>query len=167
MRRTNGWLLAAAALLLAAVLPARGTETASLQPAQVLLITEENGRVTARCDSGASGVGDDLERALFNMERTANGTLFLGTVEYVILGPGAYELLPQAALSARLRPAARVCCALGTPDDLEALPDFFTAHRTRATLAQEKAALLGEQPVAVPILAVGGERMELISGLDG
>lgn len=167
MKKTGGWIFAAAALLLAAVLPAGGTQTASLQPAQVLLVTERAGRVEAKCDSGAAGIGDDLESALSDMEKTANGVLFLGTVEHVILGPGAYGLLPEAANCEKLRPAARVYYAMGTPENLERLPDFLSAHRTQATLAQERAAELGAGPVTVPILAVKGERTELLSGLDG
>jgi hypothetical protein len=167
MRRAGFWLLALAGLLVCLFWPARGTDVSELQPAQLLLVERRDGRVRVACDSGARGVGDDLEAALGDMERTARGRLYLGTVDWVLFAPGAEKLIPAAAASARLRPAANVCLVTRAPEKLSDALAYLRTHPGEDTLARERAARLGGPPAAAPILSVREERMELLRGVDG
>jgi len=50
-------LLAAASVVSLCMLPRTGTDAAKLLPAQVLVIAQEDGRITVESDNGASGSG--------------------------------------------------------------------------------------------------------------
>ena len=78
-------LLAAASVVSLCMLPRTGTDAAKLLPAQVLVIAQEDGRITVESDNGASGSGTTLPDALAAMREGAEGTLFLDTAEHIIL----------------------------------------------------------------------------------
>jgi len=161
------WLSALGCVLVCFLWPARGTDVSELQPAQLLLIERRDGRVTVACDSGARGVGNDLDAALGDMARTAQGRLYLETVDWVLFTPGAEDLISAAAESGKLRPAAGVCLVTQTPEKLPDALAYLNAHPGTDTLARERAAALGGPAAGTPILSVRGERMELLLGVDG
>ena len=70
-------LLATASVVSLCMLPRTGTDAAKLLPAQVLVIAQEDGRITVESDNGASGSGTTLPDALAAMREGAEGTLFL------------------------------------------------------------------------------------------
>ena len=72
-------LLAAASVVSLCMLPRTGTDAAKLLPAQVLVIAQEDGRITVESDNGVSGSGTTLPDALAAMREGAEGTLFLDT----------------------------------------------------------------------------------------
>ena len=84
---TAGWVLCgiAAGLLLAGELPMETHDAAELLPAELAIFWTEDGRVCARCDNGTEGSGEDLDAALDDLERAAEGVLFLDTAEHLIL----------------------------------------------------------------------------------
>ena len=63
MKRIWIWLLAAGALAMTGLWPMESCDVAELQPARVLMITMENGRIAADCGE-ASGSGATLDEAL-------------------------------------------------------------------------------------------------------
>ena len=89
MKRIWLWAVIAAGLALSGLAPIKTQDAAELLPARVLLIWTEDGWVHTRCDAGAEGTGTDLEAALADMERTAQGALFLDTAEHIVLHGGA------------------------------------------------------------------------------
>lgn len=60
-------LLAAASVVSLCMLPRTGTDAAKLLPAQVLVIAQEDGRITVESDNGVSGSGTTLPDALAAM----------------------------------------------------------------------------------------------------
>ena len=92
MKRIWLWAVIAAGLALSGLAPIKTQDAAELLPARVLLIWTEDGWVHTRCDAGAEGTGTDLEAALVDMERTAQGALFLDTAEHIVLHGGARSL---------------------------------------------------------------------------
>lgn len=87
------------------MLPRTGTDAAKLLPAQVLVIAQEDGRITVESDNGASGSGTTLPDALAAMREGAEGTLFLDTAEHIILLQSTQSLLPAAVRQRQFRPA--------------------------------------------------------------
>ena len=104
-------LLAAASVVSLCMLPRTGTDAAKLLPAQVLVIAQEDGRITVESDNGASGSGTTLPDALAAMREGAEGTLFLDTAEHIILLQSTQSLLPAAVRQRQFRPAAKLYLA--------------------------------------------------------
>lgn len=88
-------LLATASVASLCMLPRTGTDAAKLLPAQVLVIAQEDGRITVESDNGASGSGTTLPDALAAMREGAEGTLFLDTAEHIIPCKAHNRFCPQ------------------------------------------------------------------------
>ena len=161
MKRIWIWLLAAGALALTGLWPMESRDVAELQPARVLMITMENGHIAADCGE-ASGSGATLDEALRDMERAAQGILFLDTAEQVLIHTPAYAVLPQAAQSDALRPAAKVYLVEGELPEAEAASEFLQAHSGSVTLGRVRAAMLGAGSVQPPHLVSHEGRLRLI-----
>lgn len=148
-------LLAAASVVSLCMLPRTGTDAAKLLPAQVLVITQENGRIVVESDNGASGSDATLPDALAAMRESAEGTLFLDTAEHIILLQSAQALLPAAVRQRQFRPAAKLYLARMDTLDAEACVDFLQAHPGSVTLADAHAALLRDEALSPAILLPG------------
>lgn len=145
-------LLAAASAVCFAQLPKTGTDAAKLLPAQTLVVSAADGAIRVESDTGASGSGKTLAAALEQMERSAEGTLFLGTAEYLVLTRGAQTLLADLYEQPRLRPAAKpVLCDADTIGAKQA-DAILQAHPTQLTLAQAYAAALRAETVQLHTL---------------
>ena len=164
MKRIWLWAVIAAGLALSGLAPIKTQDAAELLPARVLLIWTEDGWVHTRCDAGAEGTGTDLEAALVDMERTAQGALFLDTAEHIVLHGGAKELTAQTARSGRLRPAAKLYLSGSALPDAEQAAEFLLTHSGDVTLGQVRAALLGAGEVCVPRLVETEGRLRLFEG---
>ena len=142
MKRIWTIMLCAAAAICFARLPGTGADAAKLLPAQTLVISRQGDAVTVETDVGACGTGKTLADALRQTARSAAGTLFLDTAEYIVLTRETWDLLPQLVREAQLRPAAKpVLCGQDVIAAQEA-NEILQAHPTEATLAQTHAALL-------------------------
>ena len=145
-------LLAAASAVCFAQLPKTGTDAAKLLPAQTLVFSAADGEIRVESDTGASGSGKTLAAALEQMERSAEGTLFLGTAEYLVLTKGTQALLADLYEEPRLRPAAKpVLCGAETIN-AEQADAILQAHPTQLTLAQAYAAALRGETVQLHTL---------------
>ena len=118
-------LLAAASVVSLFMLPRTGTDAAKLLPAQVLVIAQEDGRITVESDNGASGSGTTLPDALAAMREGAEGTLFLDTAEHIILLQSTQSLLPAAVRQRQFRPAAKLYLARMDALDADGCVEFF------------------------------------------
>lgn len=148
MKRLAGILLACASAVCFAALPQTGTDAARLLPAQTLVITQERGSITVESDTGAEGSGRTLDAALAQMARSAGGTLFLDTAEYIVLTRQAWALLPEVLQQPQLRPAAKPVLYTGASLPAAQADTFLQAHPTETTLCQLLAGRLrGEQPL--------------------
>ena len=156
MKRAYLWAVIAAGLLLAGELPMETHDAAELLPAELAIFWTEDGRVCARCDNGTEGSGEDLDAALDDLERAAEGVLFLDTAEHLILCGDIPSLAKQAADCGRLRPAAKV---YRTAD---AALDFLWAHPGNVTLGEVRAAMLGAGKAELPELRETERGLRLI-----
>ena len=81
-------LLIVIAIVIAAMagfLPFNGTDIGKLHPVEVIRIATENGSVYIETDSGISGVGENLEEAIYDMKQSASGHVFLETANFVLI----------------------------------------------------------------------------------
>ena len=138
--------LAAASAVCFWMLAKTGTDAAKLLPARVLVIEERDGAVRVSSDNGAAGSGETLAAALQQMERSAEGVLFLDTAEHIVLLQSAGALLPAAAQQPQFRPAAKLYLARLPELHAAEAVEFLQAHPGTLTLALARAALVrGDQ----------------------
>ena len=140
MKRAYLWAVIAAGLLLAGELPMETHDAAELLPAELAIFWTEDGRVCARCDNGTEGSGEDLDAALDDLERAAEGVLFLDTAEHIILLQSTQSLLPAAVRQRQVRPAAKLYLARMDAVDADGCVEFLQAHPGAVTLADAHAA---------------------------
>ncbi len=127
MKRWMVYALAVAAVL--ALRPRENMDVSNLLPVELLYINKEAGFIRVETDTGAVGVGRDLNSALQNLKDTAPGKVFLETADYLIVTEQTKGLLP--ALVEILRPAAEVC--IGINADAQAAV-YLKAHPPKTTL---------------------------------
>lgn len=133
------WILSLLAVLLVAALgwlPFRGTDVATLEPAEALYVYINNEEVYIETDGGWFGRGKTVENAVADMKESAPGQVFLQTVDYLILQTGREGLLP--ALYAYLRSGCSLCQTEEKPD-LEKASTYLRAHRPGFTLQDFRA----------------------------
>ena len=150
MKRFTLYIIVAAALFLTGLLPLRGTDVAELLPVRVMLVEKKDGLVRIQCDHGAAGSGRNWELALEDLRKSAEGKVFFGTVEHVVLARSAWDLLPRVAASSDLRPAAKICCAARKLPEPEQTASFLHAHPGNVTLSRVRAQMLAGRQVRLP-----------------
>ena len=98
-----------ALLLLVCFLPVHPTDVGKLIPVEVIVVSETDGMVAVRTDTGNQGQGDTLRDAFADLQDTAPGTIYLDTAEYLLLEQGAaYDV---ADLQTYLKANTKVCAA--------------------------------------------------------
>ncbi len=149
--------LAAASAVCFWMLAKTGTDAAKLLPARVLVIEERDGAVRVSSDNGAAGSGETLAAALQQMERLAEGVLFLDTAEHIVLLRPSQVLLEQAVTQSSFRPAAKLYVTRAEELDVSALVELLRAHPGKLTLSQAHAALLRGEPLRPAVLKLSEE----------
>jgi hypothetical protein len=61
--------------------PFEATDVAQLKPVEVIRVSTFAGGVLVETDTGDSGVGRDIERAIADLKQTTDGDVFLDTVD--------------------------------------------------------------------------------------
>ena len=157
--------LAAASAVCFWMLAKTGTDAAKLLPARVLVIEERDGAVRVSSDNGAAGSGETLAAALQQMERSAEGALFLDTAEHIVLLRPSQALLEQTITQPSFRPAAKLYVSRAEELDVSraeeldasALVELLRAHPGKLTLSQARAALLRGEPLRPAVLKLSEE----------
>lgn len=121
MKQLYIYLATAVALLL---LPG-GTDAAKLAPAQLVYVQTEGQTVTVRTDMGNMGLGENLEEAFADLERTTPGKIFLDTADYLLVDSESTKLLPE--LKGWLKGNCLVCTS-ETVKDLPGAAGYLDAH---------------------------------------
>jgi len=153
-------ILCVALLGLSALLPFERNDVAKLVPVETLVVSVE--RETIVLDGGeCMGRGETWQKAWQDLLQSANGTVFLGTAEQIVLVGTAVNLLPQVVWNEQLRPAAVICVSPGPVPDLKKMTAYLGTHNAGVTLQQVRMALLQEEPVELPVLVEteGGLRL--------
>ena len=155
-------ILAAVAALLkvSGLLPFQTTDVAQLKPVEALVVSVEDGTVLLRSGE-AIGVGADWPSALNDLRQGAEGTLFLGTTEQVILCGRAVDLLEQVARSEDLRPGTMVVACGEEQVDPKQAATYLSSHNSGVTLGRVRAAMLRKESVVLQELVntEGGLRL--------
>lgn len=155
------WLaLVAIALRVSGLIPFSSTEIADLLPVQTLTVDVAEGQV--KLDAGeCTGQGDSWQTALEDLRQGAEGIVFLGTAEQVVLTQEATELLPEVVESGILRPGAVVCACPGELPAPKEITEYLSAHNGGVTLRQVQSALLEGVAIKLPVLVEteGGLRL--------
>ena len=118
-------LLYIALLLAVCFLPVDGTDVGELIPVEVIAISEADGMVTVRTDTGDQGTGKDLHTAFDDLQVSASGVIYLNTAEYVLLEPGTEVWLDAAGIY--LKGDTKVCGAQGGIT-LDAIANYLSVH---------------------------------------
>lgn len=134
--------------------PFSATDVARLKPVEVIRIGTFSGGVMVETDTGDSGAGKDITAAIVDMKQTADGDVFLETVDSVLVLPSAVSLLPE--LGEYLRPGCNVCVEMGQVE-LESVSAYLNIHEPAVTLQDHRA---GES--TLPVLYVVDGRMRLV-----
>lgn len=144
----------AAALRISGLLPFESGDVASLVPVETLVVSLDGETVTV---SGGEcvGTGETWEAALADLRLGAEGTLFLGTAEQIVLCGDGRTLLEKIAAGNDLRPAAVVVWSEEIVDGTDATK-YLSAHDAGVTLRQVQAALQRGERIKLPVL----EKME-------
>lgn len=149
-----------AALRAGGILPFASSDVAELVPVQALVVSQTGGRVLL--DGGEClGVGNDWDSAWQDLQQSAEGHVFLGTADHIVLCGTAVELLPHVVKNKVLRPAASVCvCRDGVPKAADAAA-YLSAHPGNVTLQRVRALQLRTGVVHLPNLVhtEGGLRL--------
>ncbi len=133
--------------------PFTATDVARLKPVEVLRVSTFAGGVLVETDTGDSGVGDNIEKAIADLKHTTDGDVFLDTVDRLLISPAAVSLLPD--LGDYLRPGCNVCVEMGQVE-LESVSAYLNMHEPDVTLQDHRA---GQR--ALPVLYVVDGRMHL------
>lgn len=91
MIRRLTYLILVAAVFFA---PVKRVNVASLEPVEALLLTQKGEDLTVTADTGYSGTGETISRAMEHLQENTPGLLYLDTLEYVALTPDTQGLLP-------------------------------------------------------------------------
>lgn len=153
MNKVCIWLLGAATAACLWMVSATGADAAKLLPTQVLVIGMEDGQVRVRSDVRAAGSGASLSQALVQLERSAEGRLFLDTAEHIVLEQGAQELVEQVVVQERFRPAAKLYLMQGSAEAAE-LAAFLQAHPGPVRLVQARALALRAEQLVLPRIEI-------------
>lgn len=131
-----------------------GQDVGKLQPVQVILVRTKNGQLHLSTDTQSTGLGEDIHKAIADMNETSSSQVFLDTADYLLLTTGTEDWLPQ--LQEYLRPSCSVCYVSGEVD-LTAAGEFLQHHQPKLTLTQYEA---GE--TQRPLLVSEEGRMKLV-----
>ena len=106
-------------------------------------------------------IPEELAEYLADLRESADGTVFLGTAEQVIVSRKAAHLLPDVIRCPDLRPAAVLCICSGDPPDPKEAAKYLSAHDAGVTIQKVQAAVLQGKGAALPVLeqTEGGLRL--------
>lgn len=133
--------------------PFAATDVARLKPIEVIRVSTFAGGVLVETDTGDSGVGANIEKAIADLKYTTDGDVFLDTVDKLLISPAAVMLLSD--LGDYLRPGCNVCVEMGQVE-LESVGAYLNIHEPGITLQDHR-----EGKTALPVLYVVDGRMYL------
>lgn len=142
-------LVAVAAL--AGLWPFQGVDAADVVPVETVAIGRNGSTVQVLAGEDLSGQGDSLEEALEDLEASAPGTVFFGTVERVILTQNAMDLVGELMARTQFRPSVLIYATSGAVEPAEA--QVLEAYESRGdysvSLCRVYAATLGGEACRV------------------
>lgn len=158
------WLLLAltVALSVFGLSPFQTTDIAQLAPVQTMVISATRTQVRVDCGQKLTGQGPDLAAALADLKAGAEGNVFLGTAQQIVV-TGHPSVWAQLLAIPELRPAARLYQA-DTPPSADAVTAFLLQHKRQTTLLDLRAAQLYGEHITVPCLTQGEGGYHIVGG---
>lgn len=129
MKRKMAYILVIGVMLL---IPAHGIDVGRLRPVEAVQISQKEGSICIRTDTGDIGTGENLEEAYEDMKKTSSGNVFLDTAAYLIIEGEAPE---REILLQYFRPKSRICRASGEVDICKAV-QYLALHRPEFCLKE-------------------------------
>lgn len=124
--------------------PVESVEVGELRPMEVLVVSKSGNQVVIDGGDGLVGQGGTWHLAMSNLEESASGTPFFGTVKTVVLSDG--DLVEDMLEDDRLRPGAAVYFGRGDAVELAA---YFRDKSSGATIQALKSAQAGGLAVEI------------------
>lgn len=125
------WLIYAAVIGAALLVPMQRTDVGKLQPIEVVSIQAKDEQIILRTELGDLGEGKTVAEALDNMKQTAAGIIYLDTAEYLLIGRNAES--DARELAEYLRGDVRICEAEADIPLEESAP-YLDSHRPKLCL---------------------------------
>ena len=123
--------------LLLAVLLVRlehtGTRIDQLEPVETVWIHTKEGSVYIETDTGAKGIGNNLEKAVENLRSSTASKVFLDTARYLLIETTGEEWIGW--LSGILRPNTLVCRFRGE-GELSEITRYLKNHQPNTNLLE-------------------------------
>ena len=88
--------------------PFEATDVATLSPVEVIWLEQQGNLVRIETDGKDIGIGKSVLEALENMKRTAPGTVFLDTADYLIVRKGNEKLISLRGENGEVKLSVRV-----------------------------------------------------------
>lgn len=127
------WLLLGLIAVVLARVEHTGTPINQLEPVETVLLTQNNGSIIIETDTGAKGIGNNLDKAIENLQSCTSAQIFLDTAQYLLVSSRTQSMLPQ--MRAYIRPAARVCIIRGDAE-LSEVTEYLRTHPPRTQLRE-------------------------------
>ena len=125
-----GMLLAGALLI-----PREPADLGKMKPVEAVFIYIEEEQVVIETDTEDLGRGTDVYSALANLKETTSGTVYLDTADYLLVGKGAEQLVPQ--IEEYLKGSVGVCSAQRAVAVAES-PSYLSVHKPASRLRDYK-----------------------------
>lgn len=154
MKKIGLYLVLIAAVSLFGENRGAGKDVGKLQPVQVIVAEWTEGKLRLTTDTGHTGVGASVEKALADMKEAASGEIFLDTADYLLIRKSALHVLNE--FDEYLRPSCAVCTLTGTVEG-EKAAEYLSYHIPAVTMAMYEA---GEEELPQLISEEG--RMKLV-----
>ena len=113
--------------------PTTAVELNSLVPVETLWVEQENGTYIIS-GKDVTGSGSNWKTAMDDLEASAEGTVFLETVERIVLSVGATDCMQDMLQDEKLRPSVQLYYLDGKPN--QSLDAFTAAHESDATVQE-------------------------------
>lgn len=144
MKRSILYIIVCLALVLTGSLPFRGHDVGKLRPVETIAVSGGD-IVKLRTDMGDVGSGRSWADALEDLEKTAPGAIFQGTVSYILLEDSGEDLLGTILSQENLNPGCGICLAPEGVDPQKA-GEYLRAHEPGENLRSLRGKELYELP---------------------
>ena len=122
-------------ILIAAALavPTRTLELGKLKPVEVIRVDKTEETIRIETDTGDSGEGGTVNQAIWDLQETTAGRVYLDTAEYLLVGRNAQTYIPD--MNVYLKDNVRICAIEGELDLKEAAR-YLDSHRPQLKMSQ-------------------------------
>ena len=125
------WLYLAAAVLVLLLPKGQEMDIAKLKPVELLYVYKEAGEFAIQTDTEDSGRGETPVEALADMRHSADGEIFLETVDYVLVSEQAKTAVLE--LKELLRPSTKIVLASGAVE-VKSAAAYLAVHKPEVTV---------------------------------